>query len=95
MNDPSALGAVLAVEQAGLSEQIIITGVDGSPAAVDELKREGSPFVATATQDPAEMVRQGVEAAQTILRGEELEETTILIPSELVTRENVDEYEGW
>ncbi len=31
MNDPSALGAALAVEQAGRSDQIIVTGVDGSP----------------------------------------------------------------
>lgn len=49
MNDPSALGAVLAVEQAGKQNQIIVTGVDGSPEAVDELKREDLPFTGTAT----------------------------------------------
>lgn len=46
MNDPSALGAVLAVEQAGKAGAINVTGVDGSPEAVEELKRGGSPLSA-------------------------------------------------
>ena len=95
MNDPSALGAVLAVEQAGKADQIIVTGVDGSPEAVDELNREGSPFVATATQDPGQMVVRAIEIAQSMTEGNEPEETEILIPSELVTRDNVGEYDGW
>ena len=41
MNDPSALGAVLAVEQAGKADQIIVTGVDGSPEGVSELEAPG------------------------------------------------------
>ncbi|MQA10188.1 MAG: substrate-binding domain-containing protein [Pseudonocardiaceae bacterium] len=95
MNDPSALGAVLAVEQAGLRGKIKVTGVDGSPEGVAELKRSGSPFSGTATQDPAEMVRHGVRTAQAIVDGEPPKKSTILIPSELVTRDTVDEYPGW
>lgn len=95
MNDPSALGAVLAVEQAGRSGRIKVTGVDGSPEGVAELKRSGSPFVGTATQDPAEMVRQAVSIAQGIVDGRPPEKRTILIPSELVTRDNVGKYPGW
>jgi ribose transport system substrate-binding protein len=95
MNDPSALGAVLAVEQAGKSSQIKVTGVDGSPEAVQELNREGSPFIGTATQNPGEMVRQAVKAAVTITEGQALTETNVLIPSVLVTRDNVAEYPGW
>lgn len=95
MNDPSALGAVLAVEQAGKADQIIVTGVDGSPEAVDELNRKGSPFIATATQDPGQMVVRAIEIAQAMTEGNEPEETEILIPSELVTRDNVGEYDGW
>ena len=95
MNDPSALGAVLAVEQAGKTADIKVTGVDGSPVAVDELNREGSPFIGTATQNPAEMVRKAVEIAQEMAAGNPPAETTILIPSELVTRDNVSEYSGW
>lgn len=95
MNDPSALGAVLAVEQAGKTDQIIVTGVDGSPEAVAELNREGSPFIASATQSPGVMVERAVAIAQDIIAGNPPEETTVLIPSELVTRENVGEYAGW
>jgi ribose transport system substrate-binding protein len=95
MNDPSALGAVLAVQQAGKRDQVKVTGVDGSPEAVAELKQKGSPFIGTATQNPAEMVRQAVKIAQDIVKNNPPKESTILIPSELVTRDNVDEYAGW
>lgn len=95
MNDPSALGGVLAVEQAGRADDIIVVGIDGSPEGVAELERAGSPFVASATQNPAEMVRQAVDVAQKIVDGEPPADTTILIPSVIVTRDTVSEYPGW
>lgn len=95
MNDPSALGAVLAVEQAGRADSIKVVGIDGSPEGVQELKREGSPFIATATQNPAEMVRTAVQIAEDIIAGNPPVEKTILIPSVIVTRSAVDEYPGW
>lgn len=95
MNDPSALGAVLAVTQAGKSGQIKVTGVDGSPQAVDELKRDGSPFIGTATQNPAEMVRQAVKIGVDIANGKPPADKTVLIESVLVTRDNVTSYPGW
>jgi ribose transport system substrate-binding protein len=95
MNDPSALGAVLAVEQANKVSQIKVTGVDGSPEGVAELKRDGSPFIGTATQNPAEMVRRAVDIAQQIVDGNRPQQGTVLIPSELVTRANVADYPGW
>lgn len=95
MNDPSALGAVLAVEQAGKASAIKVTGVDGSPEAVDELKRSGSPFIGTATQNPGEMVRQAIKLAQDIAANKPIASRTILIPSVLVSRDNVNSYAGW
>ncbi|EPM7413974.1 ABC transporter substrate-binding protein [Klebsiella quasipneumoniae] len=95
MNDPSALGAVLAVEQAGKAGAIKVTGVDGSPEAVEELKRSGSPFIGTATQNPGEMVRQAISLAQNMVDGKHIASPTVLIPSVLVTRDNVDSYPGW
>ena len=95
MNDPSALGAVLAVEQAGKVDAIKVTGVDGSPEAVEELKRSSSPFIGTATQNPGEMVRQAISLAQDIAAGKPVPSETILIPSVLVTRDNVGSYSGW
>ena len=95
MNDPSALGAALAVEQAGRTDEIIVTGIDGSPEGVDELKRAGSPFVGTSTQNPGEMVKQAVAYAQKVAKGDTPKKSTILIPSVMVTRENVNDYKGW
>lgn len=95
MNDPSALGAVLAVEQAGKARTIKVTGVDGSPEAVAELKREGAPFIGTATQNPGEMVRQAIKLAQDMAADKPIASRTILIPSVLVTRDNVKNYAGW
>ena len=95
MNDPSALGAVLAVEQAGKSEQIKVTGVDGSPEAVAELKREGSPFIGTATQNPGGMVQEAIRIAQAMAAGKPPAETTVLIESVLVARDTVGQYPGW
>lgn len=95
MNDPSALGAVLAVEQAGKSSSIIVTGVDGSPEGVAELKRKGSPFIGTATQNPGAMVEKAVAIASDMLNGKQPAEKTILIPSVLVTRDSVGQYPGW
>lgn len=95
MNDPSALGAVLAVEQAGKAGAINVTGVDGSPEAVEELKRGGSPFIGTATQNPGEMVRRAISLAQDMVDGKPIASRTVLIPSVLVTRDNVGSYPGW
>jgi ribose transport system substrate-binding protein len=41
------------------------------------------------------MVRQAVKAAVSITEGQTLTETNVLIPSVLVTRDNVAEYPGW
>ena len=90
-----ALGAVLAVEQAGKADQIKVTGVDGSPEAVEELKREGSPFIGTATQSPGVMVQEAVKIAIEMTKGNLPKEKTVLIPSVLVDRKSVEQYSGW
>jgi ribose transport system substrate-binding protein len=94
INDPSGIGCDLAAKQAQRDEFFIV-GVDGSPDAVDTLKSKGSLFEATAAQDPYAMAQKAVEVGYEILSGKKLEETTILIPVELVTRDNVDSYVGW
>lgn len=54
-NDTMALGAVAAVEAAGLSGKVVIAGFDGSPDAVDAIK-EGK-LLATGLQ-PAVLISQ-------------------------------------
>lgn len=94
VNDPTALGANLAAQQAGRSD-LIITGVDGSPEAVAEMEKENSMFKATAAQDPNLLGKTGLEMAVKLRQGETLESDTVLVPSSLVDGSNLDEYKGW
>lgn len=94
INDPCAIGADLAAKQAQRTD-FFITSVDGAPEAALALKDEGSLLLATAAQDPLQMATKGIEIGHQIMQGNPPEESTILIPVELITRDNVDEYKGW
>ena len=95
INDPTGIGADLAIQQAGRAGEMFIVGVDGAPDAVVALNQAESDFVATPSQDPYEMARRAVEIANRILGGETLPDELILIPTALITRDNVGEYAGW
>ncbi|MFD0773594.1 ABC transporter substrate-binding protein [Streptomonospora algeriensis] len=94
INDPTALGANLAAEQTG-TEDLVIVGVDGSPAAEKELGNSDSMFQATAAQAPKQLGVQGLDMATKLFNGEQLEDKKRLVETELITRDNLDEYEGW
>ena len=94
INDPEALGADLAVQQAN-RDGIVITGVDGSPEAVLALEDDDSNFWATPAQDPGGMVLKALEIGQDIVAGNPPEEHVTLLDPTLIDRDNVDEYEGW
>lgn len=94
INDPTAVGADLAAKQARRNE-FIITSVDGAPSAEEVLKQDGSLVVATAAQDPQLMASTGVELGYELLQGEKPAQNPTLIPTPLVTRDNIGEYKGW
>lgn len=95
INDPQAIGTALAAKQANRTE-FFITSVDGSPDIEDALKDPGLEMIkASASQDFYAIPKVSVETALAILKGEKPENSLILIPSSLVTRENVNEYQGW
>jgi ribose transport system substrate-binding protein len=93
INDPQAVGADLAAKQLGRTD-LFITSVDGAPEIEQALKSE-TLIEASAAQDPYAMAQRAVEVGYEIIQGNEPEEDTILIPAELITRENVDQYKGW
>jgi ribose transport system substrate-binding protein len=62
---------------------------------VEALKDPQSLFAATAAQDPYAMAQQAVDVGVKVLNGERLEAQTVLIPVQLVTRDNVQAYKGW
>ena len=95
INDPTGIGADLAVQQAQRSDEMFIVGVDGAPDAVVALNDGDSNFVATPSQDPYTMATRAVEVGYQMMQGNPPEEELILIPTSLITRDNVDDYEGW
>lgn len=93
INDPQAIGADLAAKQLGRTD-FFITSVDGAPDIEGALKSD-TLIEASAAQDPRRMAEMAVEVGHRILQGETPEQDTILIPAELITRDNVDQYKGW
>ena len=87
-NDDMILGALAAVEQAGLSGKVPMCGVDGLPEALDAIK--AGTLSATVFQNPEGQAAGGLQAAIAFLEGSTPPEE-MLIPFILVTPENVDE----
>jgi len=94
INDPTALGALLAAKDAKF-KSLIIVGVDGAPSAVAELSKPSSMFKGSASQDPRAMVKAVLEAAQKVVGGGAWPTQGILLPSEFITKANLKTYKGW
>ena len=93
INDPQAIGSDLAARQLNRGG-IVITSVDGAPDIVAALKAPGQ-VQASASQDPYAMGKLGVETGNAIMNGNKPADPMILMPSQLITRENVGAYPGW
>ena len=89
-NDEMALGALKAIEDAGLMGQIVIAGIDATPEALEYVK-EGKLNI-TVFQDAKKQGRTAVQVARDVALAKTPKEE-YLIPFELVTLENVDTYE--
>lgn len=93
-NDPTALGALAALQLRRVDDDILIYGIDGSPDGKVMIKQgflEGS-----SAQFPIEIGRTAAETAYEYLNGEEVE-SNIIIPVELITQENLSDFDldGW
>ena len=89
LNDLASVGVVAALEENGLLEETGVYGVDGSPDS-KALIAEGM-MQATAAQFPTRIGSRAADVLYDLLAGETVEKH-ILIPVELVTRDNVDEF---
>jgi ribose transport system substrate-binding protein len=69
INDDSALGALAAVESAGLEDKIIIVGFDGTPEARKAIAK-GTALKADAVQYPDKIGIRTIEIIATVLNGE-------------------------
>ena len=68
--------------------------MDGAPDIVGALKGQ-TQIQASASQDPYAMGKLAVQTGMGILNGQKPADAMILMPSQLVTRDNVGSYAGW
>jgi len=93
INDPQAVGSDLAAKQLQ-RKNIVITSVDGAPDIETALKTD-TLVQASASQDPWAMAQTAVGIGYGIMNGKAPGNPMTLLPSTLVTRENVGSYKGW
>ena len=87
INDPSALGARSALEEAGKQNQVTIIGFDGEKAGKEAIL-EGR-ILCDPIQFPDQMGRTTIEQIVNYFNGEELQET-LLIESKLYYKEDAE-----
>lgn len=94
LNDPAAMGALAALQQAGRLDSVLVYGVDGAQEARDMIAQ--GHMAATAVQAPRRMGQMAVEQAYRILAGEQ-PEPLLQLPTKLLTRENTatEVFEAW
>jgi inositol transport system substrate-binding protein len=89
-NDEMAIGALLAAQAMGITdEELVIAGVDATP---DALEFVGQGLDVTVFQSAHGQGYGGAEAAYKLIKGETVEKMQ-WIPYELVTVENMADYE--
>ena len=88
-NDEMAIGAIRALEAIGMTDDVIVAGVDGTIDALQYVK-EGT-LAMTVFQSPFGQGGTGVESALKLIAGESVA-SYVDVPFEKVTPENVDKY---
>jgi inositol transport system substrate-binding protein len=88
-NDEMAMGAVKALTEAGLKDKVIVVGIDAIPDALQAVKK--GTLDATVFQNAREQGSQAVATALSIIQGQPYEQK-VMIPFELLTPENVENY---
>ena len=88
-NDEMGMGAVKALEAAGLKDKVIVISVDAIPDALQSVKK--GALNATIFQNAQEQGSKAIEIAVKAAKKEQFEKE-VLIPFQLVTKENVGEY---
>ncbi len=88
-NDEMGMGAVIALEQAGIKDKVVVASVDAIADALDAVK--AGRLDATVFQDARGQGSTAVETAHKIVTGQPFEKE-VFIPFQLVTQENIDAF---
>jgi ribose transport system substrate-binding protein len=90
-NDPSALGAARAVQEAGRDGTSAIVGQNAEPDARAELRAARTPLVASVGYFP-ERYGDGLLRLALDLLGQKAVPPAVFVKHQIITRENVDHY---
>ena len=88
-NDEMGMGAVKALETAGLKDKVIVVSIDAIQDALQAVKN--GELDATVFQNVREQGAAAVSIAVKLANGEKADKET-LIPFQLVVKENVDQF---
>jgi simple sugar transport system substrate-binding protein len=83
--DEFAKGVKIAVDEAGLTDQIKIYSADVSTADISAMLEDGSAWAATAATNPAVVGEVSVRTLAMLLAGEEVEHN-VIVPPTLITQ---------
>ncbi|MCR4411619.1 MAG: sugar ABC transporter substrate-binding protein [Thermoguttaceae bacterium] len=89
INDPSALGAISALESTGRLKDVSVVTVDGSQEGIRAIL--DGKLLSTSAQFPREIGRIAAEKAYDHLAGKPVEKD-VVVRVELITRENADAF---
>lgn len=94
LNDPTAMGALAALESANRAEGVLVYGVDGAPDAKQMI--EDGKMTGTAAQSPISIGKTAAEIAYKILKGESVDKE-IYVEVIYIDKNNVSEFgtDGW
>lgn len=88
-NDNMAMGALKAVEDAGLTDDVLVYGIDGDTDALEAV-RDGR-LKATVYQDAKGQAETSIDVLMDIFKGESVDDAYV-IPFQKVRQDNVDEF---
>jgi simple sugar transport system substrate-binding protein len=86
--DEFAKGAVLAVNELNLQDQVKVYGADISTADIGVMTAEGSPWVATVAADPSNVGAVAVRAAYLKALGKDVPHS-VIVPVALITQDQL------
>lgn len=94
LNDPSALGALAALE-AHQKNDVIVYGVDGTPD-IKSLIQKSDMIAGTVAQSPISLGQIAIEQMYNVMAGQKVD-SLVKIPVTLINAENISQYDekGW
>ena len=92
-NDAMAMGAYQALVSAGKADSVMVFGFDGTEDVMNAIKNK--KIMATAMQSPKFMAQTAAELADKYLKGERNMDRKMPIAVEVVTQDNISEFDAY